>query len=89
MDEHVIVTGPDGGWLYAVLSEREKKGALRAPFLHFDLWSQVAVGLQGCIAGGCIAGSCVAGGCIVVVISPCIRIACGYIETRRSHHDKA
>jgi len=37
MDEHVIVTGRDGGWLYAALSEREKEGALRAPFLHLDL----------------------------------------------------
>jgi len=29
------------GWVYAALSEKEKNGALRAPFLHFYLRPQV------------------------------------------------
>jgi hypothetical protein len=28
MDGHVIATGPDGGWLYAALSEKAKEAAL-------------------------------------------------------------
>jgi len=79
---HVIVLGRAGpphetcGWLYAALSERQKKRSAPRSFLHFDLRPQVAVGLQGFIAGGCIAG-----GCIVVVTSPCIRITCEYIHS--------
>ena len=55
---HVIVRGRTTSrdvWVVV----RCAVGEGRAPFLRLDLRPQVAVGLQGCIAGGCIAGGCI------------------------------